>query len=407
MKPKTLMLIAGEASGDVLAAELILELRRELTDAAAGPTTDYQPLETSLEPLFIGAGGPRMAAVGARLAFDMTEHSVVGISDVFRNLLKFRRLFLQLYKLALDSQPEAIICVDFSGFNRRFAHAVKNCVRRRLGWFHPWNPKIVQYVSPQVWASREGRAYAMAKDFDLLVSIFPFEREWYARRVPGFRVEFVGNPVVDRCLATHGSPPWRRLPVAGSIPSVLLLPGSRRSELQRHLPVLAGALTIMRANLPALRARMILPDESLITQAKALGAPHDIDIQSGGLPQAMRESTMAIASTGTVTMECACYGLPTIALYKTSRTTYLLGKRIVRVKYLAMPNLLAGELVYPEFIQDDATPQNIAAAALEILRDEPRQAKIREKLSHIVAKLGPPGAARRAAQAIVSLLRAG
>src|SRR2546428_2715077 len=124
MKPKSFMLIAGEASGDLLAAELVLALRQELSDGEAVPTTDFQPLYTSLEPRFFGAGGPRMAAAGVDLAFDMTAHSVIGLWEVLKKYFKFRRLFDQLYKLTLDREPDAIICVDFAGFNRRFAHAI-------------------------------------------------------------------------------------------------------------------------------------------------------------------------------------------------------------------------------------------------------------------------------------------
>src|ERR1051326_1111103 len=163
MKPKTFMLIAGEASGDLLAAELVQALRREFEDAAAMPTTDFQPLYTNLQPRFFGAGGPRMAAAGVELAFDLTAHSVIGLSDVVKNYVTFRRLFHQLYQLAIEREPDAIVCVDFSGFNRRFAHEIKEYVRWHTGWFHDWNPRIIQYVSPQVWASREGRARQMAK----------------------------------------------------------------------------------------------------------------------------------------------------------------------------------------------------------------------------------------------------
>src|SRR5436190_18576447 len=145
MKPKSFMLIAGEASGDLLAAELVHALREEF--AAGGPTitSDYQPLYTSFEPRFFGAGGPRMAATGVELAFDMTAHSVIGLSDVLKNYFKFRRLFEQLYQLALDREPDAIICVDFGAFNLRFAHAIKEYVRSHHDWFHTWNPKLIQY----------------------------------------------------------------------------------------------------------------------------------------------------------------------------------------------------------------------------------------------------------------------
>jgi lipid-A-disaccharide synthase len=153
------MLIAGEPSGDLLAAELVRAIRAEFASAPAVATPDYQPLYASLEPRFFGAGGPHMAAAGVELAYDMTDHAVIGLSDVLKNLLKFRYLLKSLQRLAQEREPDAIICVDFAGFNLRFAKAIRRYVRGHQDWFHDWNPKIVQYVSPQVWASREHRAY--------------------------------------------------------------------------------------------------------------------------------------------------------------------------------------------------------------------------------------------------------
>src|SRR4051812_8023255 len=153
------MVIAGEASGDLLAAELVEAIRREFDQKPFVPTNDYQPLQTSLEPRFFGAGGSHMAAARVELLIDMMSHSVTGFSDVIKNLGKFRRFIHTLYKVAVERRPDALICVDFSAFNRRLAHAIKQYTRTHSGWFHDWNPKIIQYVSPQVWASRAGRAY--------------------------------------------------------------------------------------------------------------------------------------------------------------------------------------------------------------------------------------------------------
>ncbi len=402
MKPKSFMVIAGETSGDMLAAELVDALREELALAKASPSADFQPLRANLEPRFFGAGGPRMAASRVELALDMTAHAVTGWSEALKNYLKFRRLFQQLFRLALERQPEAVICVDFSGFNRRFARAIKRYTRAHADWFHDWDPKVIQYVSPQVWASREGRASQIARDYDLLLSIFPFEKAWYAKRVPGFRVEFVGHPILDRHNRVRGMEAERREP--GKPPSVLLLPGSRRDELTRHLPVMIGALAKIRAGLPNVRVVMVLPDNTLAGQAKKIGLPAGLEVQTGGLPEALAGTDIAIASTGTVTMECAYFGVPTVALYKTSWSTWQIARRIVKVKYAAMPNLLANEQILPEFIQDAATPENIARAALELLRDENRRSKVKSRLAEIIAMLGGPGANRRAAQAIVKLL---
>ena len=404
MKPKSFMLIAGEASGDLLAAELVQALRDELSSAEAVPTWDYQPLHASLEPRFFGAGGPRMAAAGVDLAFDMTEHSVIGLAEAIKHYFKFRRLFNRLYHLALERQPDAIVCVDFSGFNRRFAHAIKAYTTSHQDWFHDWKPKIVQYVSPQVWASRPGRAYQLARDYDLLLSIFPFEKEWYARRVPRLRVEFVGHPLIDRHQITETRSSLSSSQHSPNSPLVLILPGSRPAELTRHLPVMLGALAKLRSEVSNLRARMVLPNQLLLRQAKEMALPADLQVQAGGLAEVLAQSDLAIASTGTVTMECAFFGVPTVAIYKSSWSNYQIAKRIVKVKYLAMPNLLANEEIFPEFIQEAATVENIAHAALGLLRDEKRRANIKTKLAEITASLGTPGASHRAAAAIVRLL---
>ena len=355
------MLIAGEASGDLLAAELVSALRGQSPDAQ-----------------FFGAGGAKMAGAGVELAFDMTEHSVVGISDVLKNYFKFRRLFNQLLALAIERKPDVVIGVDFGGFNLRFGHAVKQHVRDNP--FSQWNPKIVQFVSPQVWASRPGRANRLAADYDLVLSIFPFEKDWYAQRVPKLRVEFAGHPMVGRFgKAEDGK---RKAETAGTAPTVLLLPGSRKSELQRHLPVMMGAIKLIRETLPEVRAKMVLPDEELKKLASRLFAlPPDWEIQTGNLPQALAQAEAAIASTGTVTMECAFFRVPTVTLYKASWINWEIARLIVTVKWLTMPNLLADAEVYPEFLQTNATPENISRAALELLQDEGRRQKIKSQLA--------------------------
>ena len=394
------MLIAGEASGDLLAAELVAALRGKLPDA-----------------LFFGAGGAKMSAAGVELAFDLTQHSVIGISDVLKKYFTFRRLFKQLLALAIERKPDVVIGVDYGGFNLRFGQAVKKYVRENP--FSRWNPKIVQFVSPQVWASRPGRADKLARDYDLLLSIFPFEKNWYAQRVPQLRVEFVGHPMIGRFANddlqfTHRESKTGRsrgnetqtkekseTPHVVSYKILLLLPGSRRSELQRHLPPMLTALKMVQEKMPMVKAKVVLPNPSLVPLAKSLGT--NLEIQVGELPWALAEAEAAIASTGTVTMECAFFGVPTVTLYKTSWLTYQIARRIITVKSLTMPNLLAGEPVYPEFVQHDATPENLARTTLELLQDESRRTKIKSQLAKIVASLGEPGAPRRAADAILSL----
>jgi lipid-A-disaccharide synthase len=406
MKRLSIMVVAGEASGDTLAAELVLALRQELILFQARPTADVQPLFASLEPRFFGAGGPRMAAAGVELAVDMTAHTVFGLTDVLRRLGHFWRLRNRLRDLAIARQPDVIICVDFSGFNRRLARAVKDHVRAGAGTFHDWDPKIVQFVSPQVWASRPGRATAMSCDLDLLLSIFPFEQAWYAERVPQLRVEYVGHPMLDRYAPVETSD-LKSAAQDDSVPArpeIVLLPGSRVKELKRHLPVIAGAARIIQASQPA-AWRMVLPNAEFAESARASLPPElAVTVQAGGLARALARADLAIASSGTVTMECAYFGVPTVVLYKLSRAEFEVARRMVRVKHIAMPNLLAGETVFPEFIQQEATPAKVAAAALDLLKDAGRRGQVRARLVEVMASLGGGGAAGRAARAVLGLL---
>lgn len=417
MAETNIMVIAGEPSGDALAAELVQALRAEAE-------FHCHPAKPDLH--FFGAGGPNLAAAGVELSVDMTQHAVIGLWEAIKSYGQFRRIFDKLLKLAVAKQPDLLICVDFSGFNRRFARAVRKHAARTKG---QWNPRIVQYVSPQVWASRPGRATKMADDYDLLLTIFPFEKDWYAQRAPKLRVEFVGHPMLDRFAEWRGQPEPRPRPVPHEH-LTLLLPGSRPGELARHLPPMLDAARRIAAEVdsgflvvlpseallpvfaqhcrPFAMDKANLPDTASTTLAQARNLARQVlrglDVQVGNLPEALCAATIAIASTGTVTMECAFFKVPTVALYKTSWLTYQIGKRIVTVNHLAMPNLLAGKVVFPEFVQDAATGKNLAAAALDLLRNPARRVEMQSQMGSIIGALGATGANVRAAKAVWSLL---
>ena len=450
MRRTSVMLIAGDPSGDASAAELATALARAITDAQFHPTDEVQPLETPLAPRFFGAGGPRLAAAGVELAYDMTADSVIGF-DAVKKYRMFRQRFHRLVEWAVERQPEFIVLVDFGYFNLRFASAIRQYLRAHAGPFFNWRPKIIYFIPPQVWASRPWRATRLARDFDLLLCLFPFEKAWYAKNAPQLRVEFVGHPIFDRYPRAGstgdspvpvGDPPTERerspelqeepgfekdafshsagrvaqrdrqvacatLPVPpGQRESpvlILLLPGSRRPELKRHLaPMLAAARAIL-ARTPV-RFEMILPNDRLAEEVRG----HDVaglplEIRVGELAQSLPRATLAIAKTGTVTLECAYWGVPTVAIYKTSGITYLIGKQVVKVPYLAMPNILAGREVFPELIQGAATGANIAQKALELLENPARREEVKVALREVISSLGGPGAIQRAANAIVSL----
>jgi lipid-A-disaccharide synthase len=379
---KSFMVITGEASGDALAAELVTALRAASTS----------PLQ------FFGVGGAQVRDAGVETVFDFTGNAVFGL-EALKRIGDYKARLKQLVALTIRRQPDAVICVDFGGFNSRFAAAIKNHVRATGG---AWQPKIIQFVSPQVWASRPWRAQKLARNVDLLLTIFPFEKAWYARRVPQLRVEFAGHPMVDRYARSVPADRFAANKLPGENPRLVIFPGSRPSELQRHLPILSEALQKIRVSKPGVRTTMVI-GETLIARARQIGLPSDVEVRSTDLAGALANADMAIAKSGTITLECAFFGVPTVAMYKTSWPTYLLAKSIVSVKWIAMPNLLANEEVFPEFVQSAATAENIARGTLEFLNDSGRRNWVKGKLKEIVSSLGEPGASRRAAEMILSL----
>lgn len=405
MKPPSFMVVAGEASGDQLAAELIHSLCDQAGQALLPPSRDPQPLKTDLEPRFFGAGGRRMRDAGVELAIDLTQSTVFGITGVMKHYFKLLRFRNQLLRVAVRRQPDVLVGVDYSGFNRSLAAAVCRHVRRQSAAFGNWRPRIVQFVSPQVWASRESRVYQLQRDYDMILSIFPFEKPWYAEHAPRVRVEFVGHFLVDRFPEGPRLRQQEPRPV-GPEARVVLLPGSRKSELAQHVPILIETARRILHQHKAVFT-LVLPSEELRSAFASRINQSDINIntQIGRLHDALARADLAIASSGTVTLECAWFGVPTVVLYKLNRLEYEIGRRIVKVPYIAMPNLLAGEAVFPEYIQNDATPAKLSEAALRFLKDTHLRAETRTMINRAVATLGGPGATRRAARAVLSLLQ--
>ena len=387
------MLVAGETSSDQLAAQLAGELRAEF-----GRRCEFAPR-------IFGAGGPKMAAAGVEVCLDLVKHALIGIPSP-QQIAKFTGFRNQLLELAMSRCPDVVIGVDSFALNGSLAEKIKAASDTREGLFFNWKPRLVQFVSPQVWASRPGRAHRLERTHDLLLSILPFEKAWYKQHTPKLNVNFVGNPLVDRFggVDRSGGRQW----VSGQTPLVLLLPGSRRSELKRHWPVFADAAKRIREVMPV-RFRAVLPNEAMLGVLNDMfpvthGGGAEIERVVGGLSYSLSEAALALASTGTVTVECAWFGVPTVAIYKTNWTTYQIGKRIVTVPFLSMPNLLAGKAVMPEFVQDDATPESVARAALALLGDLSKWEQSRRELLEACATLGTPGACRRAACAIADLI---
>ncbi len=375
MSTRQVMLLAGEASGDTLGAELTEAL------AAADSNIDC-----------FGAGGLKMRQAGVDIQIDLTEHAVIGIWEALRNYGKFKRFFDQLLAIAEARKPDAVVLIDNPGFNLRFAAALQDLARQYIG---QWRPRIIQYISPQLWAWHESRAHEIARDIDLLLSIFPFEKEWFAERVPYLDVGFIGHPLVDRYPDPSPGKP-------GNPPNLLILPGSREKEITRHLPPIAAAIDLLRDG-NELNISMVLPNENLAELAKSVSpGVAGWNLEIGNIAASLKKTDVAIASSGTVTMECAWFRVPAVVLYKTSWPTYALGRWFINIPHIAMPNVLSGREIFPEFIQGEATGKNLARAAERLLFGEGTQDKIRGELDEVAGTLGEKGAAGRAANAVIA-----
>lgn len=359
MTNREIMFIAGEASGDAHAAELIKALRKQAPDLQV-----------------FGAGGPKMKAAGMELVLDLTEHAVVGLVEVLKNYGRFKRIFQQLVSEAESRRPAAVVLVDFPGFNLRFAAQMK---KRGI--------KVIYYISPQLWAWHASRAKQIESDVDLMLTIFPFEKNWYAQHAPRLRVEFVGHPMVDR-LAELPAPPIR------SPGLIALLPGSREREVAKIFPVMAQVVDLMAEDYHFAAAAVNEQMAAMMTHPK-------VEVQIGNAQDLMRRAALAITASGTATMECASFGCPMIVLYKVNWLTYAIGRAMVTVDSLAMPNVIAGRAVVPEFIQHHARPREITRIARRLLANHEMRDAMKRDLAAVVNSLGGPGASDRAAELIL------
>jgi lipid-A-disaccharide synthase len=374
------MISCGEASGDLYAGALTRELR------ALDPATDV-----------FGFGGERLAAAGGELIGDYRGYSVTGITEVVRQLPRTYAMYRRLVAAARERRPDVLVAIDFPDFNLRLGAAL-----------HGLGIPVVYYVSPQLWAWRPGRLGTMRRFVRKVLVIFPFEERIY--RDAGVPVEFVGHPLVD-LLAPH-EPRQAFLGGLGldpAAPTVALLPGSRVNEVHRLLPVLCEAAGLVAARLPAAQftlARAPGLDDHLFAPLEAARASGlRLAVVTSRTDAVLSSADMVLTASGTATVQTALHGTPMVVVYKLSPLTYRLGIRFVRVDTYGMVNLVAGERIVPELIQNDCTPERVAAAALDVLASPARAAAVRAALGRVREKLGAPGASRRAAAAVLEVAR--
>lgn len=369
-----LWIIAGEQSGDARGAELLRELK------ARDPHL-----------VIYGAGGPKMQAFTSE-PFDnwIEQAGVLGLWDVIKHYPYFRGKFNAMRRNIDAAQPDAVVFVDYPGFNLRMAKALRKA--------HP-SLKLIYYISPQVWAWNRGRIPKMAKILDLMICIFPFEKTLY--EASGLPTEFVGHPLVEE-LARD------RQPIARSESLLGLFPGSREREIKRLFPVMLEAAKLILKSRPdvAFEAAAANDAHAAWMQAEAKAANIDCTIRAGQAHDLMQRATAGIVCSGTATLEAAYFGLPYCLVYKIAWLTFEIGRRLVTIRFLGIVNILAGKQIIREYIQHFCTPFALADESLRLLNSAEARANLQSQLAQVVASLGGSGASAGAADAILRKLPA-
>jgi lipid-A-disaccharide synthase len=365
------MIVAGEASGDLYGAGMVVALRKKAPGIR-----------------FFGIGGPRMEEADVQILFRASEVAVVGITEVLPKMRSIRRALNGLKDALRDNPPDLVILIDYPGFNLNLAKKA-----------HDLGIPVLYYIPPQVWAWREGRAKKIAKRVDRVAVILPFEEGFYSRC--GIQVEYVGHPLLDGLENGRSREQVREDLGIGSaqFPVVGLLPGSRNEEIARHLPPIIGSAEIISRTYPDLRC--ILPlastvDEEIV-KPYCEDALVDIMLHSGNAKEVLRACDLALIASGTATLEAAITGTPMVILYRLSVLTYLLGKLLAKVSHIGLVNLVAGRQIVPELIQGDATDTRLAEEGLCLLEDAVRRKEMKENLRLVREQLGQGGASERVA----------
>ena len=375
MPLKCIMIIAGEASGDLHGAKLAQSITN-----------------LNKNTFLFGIGGIAMKAEGVRILVESKTLSVVGITEVLSKLPTIYRAMTTVKKALSRLKPDLLILIDFPDFNFHVAAAAKN-----LGI------PVLYYISPQIWAWRQNRVHKIKRLVDHMAVILPFEAAFYRKHhVP---VTFVGHPLLDRILPMVG----RQSSTSQSKKLIIgLLPGSREKEVSTLLPVMLEAAQIIRRQLPAARFVVSCSDSIKYDLVMNLVRQHasmlEIELIKGSVVEIFRQSKMIVAASGTVTLEAALYGIPMVIVYKVSPLSYWLGKRLIKVKHIGIVNLIAQKELLPELIQDNASPQTIAETVTAMINDQERLKQIEKELLCIRDLLGGAGASERVARIALDLI---
>ncbi|MDY4697239.1 MAG: lipid-A-disaccharide synthase [Selenomonas montiformis] len=373
-----IMFSAGEVSGDIHGEQLALAIRR---------------MDPSAE--LVGFGGTRMEAAGVRLYKNFADYNVMGIWEVLKNIRRLFALLDGLTAFMREEKPDLLVIIDYPDFNWRLAKRA-----RAIGI------PVFSYIPPSAWAWRKGRAAKCAKLADEFVAIFPHELPVYEKA--GARISFVGNPLVDKVkpeMTRQEARDFFHMPKGKT--AVLLLPGSRRQEIELLLPaMLQGARKLLQAH-PETVLYLPLADgirEGRI-QSMIDAASVPVTLVRDKRYALMAAADAAVATSGTVVMEAALLGLPCVVLYRLSPVSYFVGRLLVHVKHFSLPNILLDESFETELLQDEVTPDRIAEELWRLYPGNPHRAEVTAKLRQACERLGPPGASGRVAEKILAAAR--
>src|SRR5215212_5358606 len=375
---RKLMIVAGEPSGDAHAAALVNALREKI------------------ELEYFGATGPFMRAAGVETIVNSDDLAIMGIIEVGRVLPKFISAFRKLRSAAIQRAPDAVVLVDWPEFNLRLASALH---RRGL--------RVIYYISPQLWAWRPRRVSKIKRDVDLLLSILPFEAEWY--RDHGVEhVEFVGHPLSGEVKASFGREEFcRRNDLDPARPIVSFLPGSRRKELERILPIMLRAIGMLSSARPDVQPVVVVAPSRTVEETRELMSQHDsevVKLVQQQTREAVAASDAAAIASGTATLEAALLETPMVVVYKESPINWHTLGRLITVPHFGLVNLVAGKEIAKELMQDQLTGENLTNELLKLLEPGTNRAA-RASLRDVARKLGEPGASERAAELIVTFLQ--
>ena len=370
-----ILISAGEASGDIHAAAVTAAIKK---------------IDSSAE--VFGMGGDALRNAGGEVLFDIKDHGVMGFVEVLKKLPDLFKLRDDFEKVMDERKPDCLITVDYPGFNMKLAKLA-----------HDKGIPVVSYIAPSAWAWHKSRAKKVAKIVDKVACIFPFEYDVY--KEAGAPVEFVGHPLVDivkpkmsqaEAMAFAGKEEGKKL--------ILLMPGSRLMEIEKMLPTLLGAAKLIKKQLPEVSFVMpragTIPIGLLEEKIKASGL--EVKITEGNNYDLFSVADLALATSGTVTLEAALCGLGSVIVYKTNPVTYFIAKLVVNIPHIGLPNIVAAKSVLPELIQNDFTPAKVAQEALALLESE-RNAKMKEDLAYVKERLGKPGAVGRVAELVLKI----